>query len=98
VIAVVGLFYAVMYWNVWFDAVLYIDSNAKRPIQQVLQSYLLAGQTPNNAGGSTFGVNAPPTLAVKMAVVMVAVVPIVAIYPFIQRHFIKGVLIGAIKG
>jgi putative aldouronate transport system permease protein len=98
VIAVVGLFYAVMYWNVWFDAVLYIDSNAKRPIQQVLQSYLLAGQTPNNAGGATIGVNAPPTLAVKMAVVIVAVTPIVMIYPFIQRHFIKGVLIGAIKG
>ncbi|WP_341720769.1 carbohydrate ABC transporter permease [Micromonospora sp. FIMYZ51] len=97
VIAVVGLFYAVAYWNVWFDAVLFIDSNDMYPIQRVLQSYLLAGQAPNTSGGSS-GVTMPPTEAIKMAVVIVTVAPIVAVYPFIQRHFVKGVLIGAVKG
>ncbi|WBB76181.1 carbohydrate ABC transporter permease [Micromonospora sp. WMMD1128] len=97
VIAVVGLFYAVSYWNVWFDALLFIDRNDMYPIQRVLQSYLLAGQAPHTAGGTT-GVNMPPTEAVKMAVVVLTVAPIVAVYPFVQRHFIKGVLIGAVKG
>ncbi|WP_089154274.1 carbohydrate ABC transporter permease [Micromonospora sp. NBS 11-29] len=97
VIAVVGLFYAVSYWNVWFDALLFIDRNDMYPIQRVLQSYLLAGQAPHTAGGVT-GVSAPPTEAIKMAVVVLTVAPIVAVYPFVQRHFIKGVLIGAVKG
>ncbi|MGC4892430.1 carbohydrate ABC transporter permease [Micromonospora sp. DT31] len=97
VIAVVGLFYAVSYWNVWFDALLFIDRNDMYPIQRVLQSYLLAGQAPHTSGGSS-GVTMPPTESIKMAVVVLTVAPIVAIYPFIQRHFVNGVLIGAVKG
>lgn len=97
VVAVIGLFYAVGYWNVWFDALLFIDRNDMYPIQRVLQSYLLAGQAPHTSG-ATVGVTMPPTEAIKMAVVVLTVAPIVAIYPFIQRHFIKGVLIGAVKG
>jgi putative aldouronate transport system permease protein len=101
VIAVVGLFYAVGYWNAYFNAVLYIDDNDKFPIQRVLQSYILAGQSPNVSGSSVSlpGVSAyPPTLAVKMAVVVVTVVPAVLVYPFVQRHFTKGVITGAVKG
>ncbi|TDB81896.1 MULTISPECIES: carbohydrate ABC transporter permease [unclassified Micromonospora] len=97
VIAVVGLFYAVSYWNVWFDALLFMDRNDMYPIQRVLQSYLLAGQAPHTSGGTT-GVTMPPTESIKMAVVVLTVAPIVAVYPFIQRHFVKGVLIGAVKG
>jgi putative aldouronate transport system permease protein len=97
VVAVVGLFYAVSYWNVWFDAVLFMDRNDMYPIQRVLQAYLLAGQAPHTSG-ATAGVTMPPTEAIKMAVVVITVAPIVAVYPFIQRHFIKGVLIGAVKG
>ncbi|MBF9128198.1 carbohydrate ABC transporter permease [Plantactinospora sp. S1510] len=97
VIAVVGLFYAVGYWNVWFNALLYIDDNSKFPIQRVLQSFILAGQSPNTSGMAV-GVSMPPTLAIKMAVVMVTVSPIVLVYPFVQRHFVKGVIIGAVKG
>lgn len=95
VIAVVGLFYAVGYWNTWFNALLYIDNNDKFPIQRILQSYILAGQTPQFSGTAQ---TLPPTLAIKMAIVVVTVAPIVAVYPFVQRHFIKGVIIGAIKG
>jgi putative aldouronate transport system permease protein len=101
VIAVVALFYAVGYWNAYFNAVLYIDDNDKWPIQRLLQSYILAGQSPHLAGGvaPTAGVTAyPPTLAIKMAVVVVTVLPAVVIYPFVQRHFTKGVISGAIKG
>ena len=97
VVAVVGLFYAVGYWNVWFSALLYIDDNNKFPIQRVLQSFILAGQTPQTSGVAA-GTALPPTLAVKMAVVVVTVVPIALVYPFIQRHFTRGVLVGAVKG
>jgi putative aldouronate transport system permease protein len=96
VIAVVGLFYAVGYWNVWFNALLYIDSNDKFPIQRILQSMILQGQSPNFSGQSVGSL--PPTQAIKMAVVVVTVAPIVLIYPFVQRHFVKGVIVGAIKG
>jgi putative aldouronate transport system permease protein len=97
VIAVVGLFYAVGYWNAFFNALLYIDDNDTWPIQRLLQSYILAGQSPQ-VSGSQVGVSMPPTLAIKMAVVVVTVAPIVAVYPFVQRHFVKGVIVGAIKG
>ncbi|MFI7546759.1 carbohydrate ABC transporter permease [Actinoplanes sp. NPDC049599] len=96
VIAVVGLFYAVGYWNVWFNALLYIDDNEKFPIQRVLQSYILAGQAPQFSGAT--GVTLPPTLAIKMAVVVVTVAPIALVYPFVQRYFTRGVMIGAVKG
>jgi putative aldouronate transport system permease protein len=101
VIAVVGLFYAVGYWNIYFNAVLYIDDNNMWPIQRVLQGYILAGQAPNVTGApvSLPGITAtPPTLAIKMAVVVVTVIPAVIVYPFVQRHFTKGVITGAIKG
>jgi len=101
VIAVVGLFYAVGYWNIYFNAVLYIDDNNKWPIQRLLQGYILAGQSPNVTGApvSLPGITAtPPTLAIKMAVVVVTVIPAVIVYPSVQRHFTKGVITGAIKG
>jgi putative aldouronate transport system permease protein len=97
VIAVVGLFYAVGYWNAFFNALLYIDDNDTWPIQRLLQSYILAGQSPQ-VSGSQVGVSMPPTLAIKMAVVVVTVAPIMLVYPFVQRHFVKGVIVGAVKG
>jgi putative aldouronate transport system permease protein len=101
VVAVVGLFYAVGYWNAYFNAVLYIDDVDLWPIQRVLQSYILAGQSPTVSGAAVPlpGLTAyPPTLAVKMAVVVVTIIPALIIYPFVQRNFTKGVIVGAIKG
>jgi putative aldouronate transport system permease protein len=100
-VAVVGLFYAVGYWNAYFNAVLYIDDNELWPIQRVLQSFILAGQSPHAAGSPVNlpGLTAyPPTLAIKMAVVVVTVLPALLVYPFVQRHFTKGLLVGAVKG
>jgi len=102
VVAVIGLFYAVGYWNAYFNSVLYIDTSSKWPIQRVLQSYILGGQSPHVTGNVPInipGVNAyPPSLAVKMAVVVVTVIPALIVYPFVQRYFTKGVLTGAVKG
>ncbi|WP_327350558.1 carbohydrate ABC transporter permease [Streptomyces sp. NBC_01304] len=96
VLAVVGMFYAVSYWNNFFNAMLYINDGAKLPLQMVLRSYVLQGDTINE---SAMGVSSlPPSSATQMAVLILAIVPIAAVYPFLQRHFTKGVLTGAIKG
>ncbi|GLY01308.1 MULTISPECIES: carbohydrate ABC transporter permease [Actinoplanes] len=102
VTAVVGLFYAVGYWNAFFNAILYIDRNDLQPVQRVLQQFILAGQSPLTSGAAVYipglGASMPPSLAIKMAVVVVTIVPALIIYPFVQRHFTKGVIIGAVKG
>ncbi|TDQ50772.1 carbohydrate ABC transporter membrane protein 2 (CUT1 family) [Actinorugispora endophytica] len=100
VTAVVGLFYAVGYWNAFFNAVLYINDNAKWPLQLVLRQYVQQGQ--NISAGSLADTSQasslPPGLALQMAIVVIALVPVLAMYPFVQRHFTKGVIIGAVKG
>lgn len=98
VLAVVGLFYAVGYWNSFFTALLYLNDNSKWPLQLVLQTYVV-----NNAslGGAQIPGDAtvpPPQQTLQMAILVLALLPIVAIYPFIARHFTKGMLIGAVKG
>ncbi|CAM5281079.1 carbohydrate ABC transporter permease [Streptomyces atroolivaceus] len=93
-LAVVGLFYAVAYWNSWFYASLYMESD-HWPLQQVLRTYVVAGEglTDTTTGEGT--VSAPQT--VQMAVLVIATVPILIVYPFLQKYFTKGVLTGAIK-
>ena len=95
VIAVVTLFYAVAYWNNWFNAFLYLDDTSKWPLALVLRTYVVESAPLPQASGLQ---DAPPTLAVKMAIVMVAIIPALIIYPFVQKHFKKGVIIGAVKG
>jgi putative aldouronate transport system permease protein len=103
VVAVVGLFYAVGYWNAFFNALLYINDNTKWPLQMVLRTYIVQQQAlPTGAGGIATGVGLglqpAPGLAIKMAIVVIAILPVLLVYPFIQRHFTKGVIIGAVKG
>ncbi|MEV0583934.1 carbohydrate ABC transporter permease [Nonomuraea sp. NPDC050310] len=96
VIAVVGLFYAVSYWNTFFNAILYLNDQTKHPIQVVLRQYIFRG---NAQAGADIGViSSLPTASVQMAVLIIALIPIVAVYPFLQKYFAKGVLTGAIKG
>ncbi|SDR31942.1 carbohydrate ABC transporter permease [Thermostaphylospora chromogena] len=101
VTAVIGLFYAVGYWNAFFNAVLYINDNSKWPLQLVLRQYVLQGQSiyAGQSGVATVAGQAlPPSLAIQMAIVVIALVPVLFVYPFVQRHFTKGVIIGAVKG
>lgn len=95
VIAVIALFYAVGYWNVFFNAMIYLNDTSKWPIQVVLNQFVVqnssinALQNPDQAP--------PPAQAVQMAVIVLATLPILIVYPFLQRYFTKGVLTGAIK-
>lgn len=94
-LAVVGLFYAVSYWNAWFYASIYLDAD-HWPLQQVLRTYVIGGaQLADSSAGDASAVAAPQTI--QMAVLVVATVPILAVYPFLQKYFTKGVLTGAIK-
>lgn len=96
VIAVIGMFYAVGYWNAFFSALLYLNDSTKWPLQLVLRTYVLQG-TPLGKEAAEVGV-LPPTQALQMAVVVLAIIPIACVYPFLQRHFRRGVLTGAVKG
>lgn len=96
-IAVVGLFYGVGYWNAFFNAMLYINDNNKLPLQLVLRYYVLDGQTSADLEmeGQVISV---AEVSLQMAIVVTALIPILLVYPFIQKHFKTGVLIGAVKG
>lgn len=99
VIAVVGLFYAVAYWNAFFPALLYLNENSMWPLQLVLRLYVLQGANmPGTVDQFGPGNAPPPEQSVQMAVVMLATVPIMLVYPFLQKYFTAGVLRGAIKG
>ena len=96
VLAVVALFYAVSYWNDFFNALLYLNDSAMWPLQLVLRLYVVQGAPLPGAGD--VAENAPPLQSIQMAVVVVAMIPILMVYPFLQRYFTRGVLSGAIKG
>lgn len=102
VVAVIALFYAVGYWNTFFNALLYLPDNQKWPLQLVIYTYTLQGNSMPGTGvtntGQYFGHQQIAPLAIQMAVVTLTLVPILLIYPFVQRHFTKGMLLGAIKG
>ncbi|MFD2081757.1 multiple sugar transport system permease protein/putative aldouronate transport system permease protein [Actinopolymorpha cephalotaxi] len=96
VLAVVGLFSAVGYWNNFFTALLYISDTTKWPLQLVLNTYVVK----QNSLNLKFipGHAPPPPESIQMAILVIAIVPILVAYPFIQRHFKKGVLVGSVKG
>ncbi len=96
VLAVVALFYGVALWSDYFHPLLYLNNTAMWPIPLVLRLYVLQGQA--LSGAVQVGQPLPPATTVQMAVVILATLPILVVYPFLQRYFTQGVLAGAIKG
>ncbi|ANY72273.1 carbohydrate ABC transporter permease [Paenibacillus ihbetae] len=97
-IATISLFYAVTYWNTYMQAILYLNDAAKWPVQVILrQIVILASGLAADTSGMEDIVR-PPEQTVKMAVIVVATLPILCVYPFLQKHFAKGALLGSIKG
>lgn len=90
------LMFAVAHWNSWFDYVLYISNSKMWPIQVQLQQILNSADTAIGLEGTTDYV--PPTDVVKYCVIIVSTVPILCIYPFLQKYFSKGIMIGSVKG
>ncbi|HWJ78756.1 MAG TPA: carbohydrate ABC transporter permease [Niallia sp.] len=99
VLATFALFYAVAIWNDYFHALLYISDSTKWPVQVLLQQIIILSQG-NLADSVSQGGEyvAPPAQSLKLAVVVVATLPILIVYPFLQKHFAKGMLLGSVKG
>jgi len=99
IIATFGLFYAVGHWNNFFSAMMFLNDSKMWPLQVMLREIVMLSQV---AVGDLSAFDPefvePPDQAVKMAVIVVGTVPILLVYPFLQKHFAKGVLLGSIKG
>ncbi|WP_405110894.1 carbohydrate ABC transporter permease [Paenibacillus sp. FSL K6-1217] len=96
VLSTISLFYAVGHWNSYFDAIVYINDSNLMPLQVILRNILLNVAT--QSADSLANSGAVSTFAVQMAAVVVTTVPILIVYPFMQKHFTKGVLLGSVKG
>ncbi|MBO9608459.1 MAG: carbohydrate ABC transporter permease [Paenibacillaceae bacterium] len=95
VFAAIGLFYAVYHWNDFFQAMLYLNDKDKWPLQLVLRQLLLQSDMLEKSGSLGGHVSSE---SFKMAAVIVTVTPIVLVYPFLQKYFIKGIMLGSVKG
>ena len=99
VLATFGLFYAVGHWNAYFGAMIYLTDDKMYPLQLILRNIIVTAET---AAGDMSLMDPnfvePPKQSIKMAVIVVATVPIMCIYPFLQKYFVKGVMVGALKG
>lgn len=100
IIAVLGLFYAVDHWNEYFQALIYLNSQKLFPLQLVLQQILVANQVSQQMLGDLTNQIAIQNLSaiLKYALIVVSSVPVLILYPFVQRHFVKGIMIGSLKG
>lgn len=99
IIAVMALYYGVAHWNSWFNAMLYIRNRDLIPLQLVLREILL--ESSDNSAAASQQMTVERNLnneLIKYCVIVVSTVPILCVYPFLQRYFVKGVMIGAVKG
>ncbi|MBJ9992919.1 MULTISPECIES: carbohydrate ABC transporter permease [Paenibacillus] len=97
VIASIGLLYMVTYWNDFFNALLYVTDWHKAPVQLVLRTIIASSSLPPElleAAGRT----PPPTIGIQMAAIVIVALPMMVLYPFIQKYFEQGMLIGSVKG
>ncbi|RTE11782.1 carbohydrate ABC transporter permease [Paenibacillus whitsoniae] len=93
IMATIGLFYAVGHWNEFFQAIMYVNDTSKFPLQVVLKTILINSMLPPMDITSVL-----PTQSLQMAAVVLSALPIIVVYPFIQKYFTQGVLLGGIKG
>ncbi|OUS77276.1 sugar ABC transporter permease [Paenibacillus sp. MY03] len=98
VVAVMILFYGVAHWNAWFNALIYIRARDLYPLQLILREILITNSTDSMMTGVGGGDKMPVGETIKYATIIVATIPVLCLYPMLQKYFVKGVMIGAIKG
>ncbi|MGN7454259.1 carbohydrate ABC transporter permease [Paenibacillus pasadenensis] len=106
IVAVMALFYGVGQWNSYFSALIYLNDETKYPLQIILRQILVLQEMSAQTGGGMIDASTASALnnkaeiaaLVKYAVIIVATLPIIVIYPFLQRYFVQGVMIGSVKG
>lgn len=94
-LATFAIIFGVEHWNSWFNAMLYLSDSGKWPIQVILRQIVLSASEVGDAMG---GANFIPPATVRMCTIVVATLPILCIYPFLQKYFTKGLLVGSVKG
>ena len=101
-LATVGLFYGVSMWNQWFNAMLYLQSDTKFPLQLIIRQIIMQNQMAAElaAMGDTSMLTEQTTnsVSLKYATLFLSILPMLAVYPFIQKYFVKGVMVGSVKG
>lgn len=95
IMATIGLFYAVNHWNEFFQAIMYINDNSKKPLQVVLRGILSSALNPDQQANLE---QTLPSESLQMAAVILTALPILVVYPFVQKYFTQGVLLGSVKG
>lgn len=99
IMAVMILFYAVGYWNAWFGASIYLKDRSKFPLQLVMRGILISGSQRDFDTGYISGANKTQIFkGLKYATVIVSTMPILCVYPFLQKYFVKGIMVGSLKG
>jgi ABC-type glycerol-3-phosphate transport system permease component len=98
ILAVLVLYYAVGHWNSYFNALIYLRSKDLISLQLALRNILMANQFSGDTGADGFASMAKTGLTIKYAVIVVSSLPVVILYPFIQKYFIRGIMVGSIKG
>ncbi len=98
-LAVIALYYGVATWNSWFNASIFLQKGSSRwPLQLVLRQILIENSTDSMSQGTSLGDKERVAESIKYAVIIISTLPILCVYPFIQKYFTKGVMIGAVKG
>lgn len=100
VLATITLWTAVIHWNMWFDAMIYVDDNSKQVMQTFLQRIVIEGNTELIEKGliNPDDVKGFNQQTIKSATTVVTILPILVLYPFVQKYFVKGILLGSVKG
>ncbi len=98
VLATMVLFYAVGFWNQWLQPLIYLDDRKKFPMQLILRNIVLGADAALSKSMSAATDMATMGLNIKYAVIFVTILPILVIYPFVQKYFVKGVMVGSVKG
>ena len=99
VIAVIAMYYAVGYWNSWYQALMFLRNRGLYPLQMFLREILITDQSTTTAVDvTTMNAESFNRELIKYCTVIISTVPILVIYPFLQKYFVKGVMVGAIKG
>lgn len=97
-LAVISLYYGVAHWNQWLPASMYLRDRSLFPLQLFLREILLQNSVEETVVGVSSGLAPDMSEVVKYATIMVAIVPVLCVYPFLQKYFVKGVMLGAVKG
>lgn len=98
IIATIALYFAVGFWNSWYNALLFIDDNTKQPLMMFLKNIMETKNVGAALIGSSSVTDIPASESLRMATVVVCTLPILCVYPFIQKYFVKGVMVGSVKG